>query len=151
MLLRALLPRGLWRQNARYFGRGDILAELLDEMSFAGKTYADVPHQRPFVTVNATDMQYGGRFEFTQDQFDHICSDLDRLPISRAVAASMAAPLVFSPPSSLPGRHLAEDFWRAGVRWFATTATSIDLSHSDGTGSTALRWWTLGVNWVFDR
>jgi NTE family protein len=96
-LRRALSPQGLWRQNARYFGRGDILAELLDEIAFAGKTYADLPHQRPLVTVNATDMQYGGRFEFTQDQFDHICSDLDRFPLSRAVAASMAAPLVFSP------------------------------------------------------
>jgi NTE family protein len=96
-LRRALLPRGLWRQNARYFGRGDILAELLDEMAFGGKTYADVPHRRPLVTVNATDMQYGGRFEFTQDQFDHICSDLDQFPVSRAVAASMAAPLIFSP------------------------------------------------------
>ncbi len=97
LLARGLSPRGLWRQGAARFGRGDILAELLDEQVFHGKTFGDIEHRRPLVRVNATDMEYGGRFEFTQDQFDHICSDLDRFPISRAVAASMAVPLVFSP------------------------------------------------------
>jgi NTE family protein len=94
---RALTPRGLWRQTSSHFGRGDIMQELLDEAVFHGKTFADLARQRPLVTLHATDMELGGRFEFTQDQFDLICSDLNALPLSRAVAATMAAPLIFSP------------------------------------------------------
>lgn len=94
---RALTPRGIWRQSSSHFGRGDILAEVLDEGIFHGRTFADLTRRRPLVTLHATDMQLGGRFEFTQDQFDQICSDLNAFPISRAVAATMAAPLVFSP------------------------------------------------------
>jgi NTE family protein len=52
---------------------------------------------RPFILINATDMALGERFEFTQGQFDLIHSDLSRYPISRAVAASSAFPVVLSP------------------------------------------------------
>jgi NTE family protein len=39
----------------------------------------------------------GERFEFTQGEFDRLCSDLNIFPLARAVAASMAVPVVFSP------------------------------------------------------
>lgn len=97
VLARTLSPRGLWRQTSRRFGRGDVLAELLDEHVFKGKTYGDVPRRRPMGIINATDLEFGGRFEFSQDQFDHVCADLDAFPVSRAVAASMAVPLLLSP------------------------------------------------------
>ena len=81
------------------YGRVDMLQELLDEVLFEGRTYAEISSQRrkPFVVVTATDMSLGARFEFTQDTFDLLCSDLDKLPIARAVAASSALPVVLSP------------------------------------------------------
>ncbi len=97
LLSRTLSPRGLWRQTSPRFGRSDILQELLDEKVFHGRTFAGVERQRPMGIINATDLEYGERFEFSQDQFDHLCSDLDSLPIARAVAASMTVPLVLSP------------------------------------------------------
>ncbi|HSD60201.1 MAG TPA: patatin-like phospholipase family protein, partial [Burkholderiales bacterium] len=81
------------------FGRVEILAEYLDEILYQGARYQamlDGPH-RPYVVLSATDMSLGARFEFTQDQFDFICSDLAEFPLARAVAASMAVPFVFSP------------------------------------------------------
>jgi NTE family protein len=42
-------------------------------------------------------MTLGDRFEFTQKQFDPICSDLADYPIARAVAASSAFPGLLSP------------------------------------------------------
>ena len=89
------LPRLL---SDRY-GRVDMMQELLDEVLFDGKTYAEISARRrkPFVIVSATDMSLGARFEFTQDTFDLLCSDLDKLPIARAVAASSALPVVLSP------------------------------------------------------
>lgn len=97
LLRRTVSPTGLWRQTSSTYGRGDLLQEVLDEEIFKGQRFVDVPRRRPMVYINATDMRHGQRFEFTQDQFDHLCSDLDLLPISRAVAASMAVPVILSP------------------------------------------------------
>jgi NTE family protein len=97
LVSRALSPTGLWRQTSSTFGRGDLLQEVLDEKIFEGKLFAQIPRQRPMVYINATDMRHGQRFEFTQDQFDHLCSNLDAFPVSRAVAASMAVPVLLSP------------------------------------------------------
>ncbi len=92
-------PRNLWRVQSQRFGRGDLLAEYLDERLFQGATFGDLSRalRKPYVILHASDMGTGARFEFTQDQFDFLCSDLDAVPLARAVAASSAAPLVLSP------------------------------------------------------
>jgi NTE family protein len=94
---RVLSPGGVWRQSSPTYGRGDLLQELLDEHVFRGRTFGSLPRRRPVVYVNATDMRFGDRFEFSQEQFHQLCSDLDRVPLARAVAASMAVPIVMSP------------------------------------------------------
>ncbi len=95
----ALSPRSLWRIQSPRFGRGDLLAEYLDERLFKGATFAELSRtpRKPFVTVYASDMSTGARFEFVQEQFDFLCGDLDGVSLARAVAASSAAPLVLSP------------------------------------------------------
>lgn len=47
--------------------------------------------------IHATDLNRGSDFQFTQDQFDPLCIDLSTLPLSRAVAASSAVPILFGP------------------------------------------------------
>ncbi|MCZ6829377.1 MAG: hypothetical protein O7F73_07295, partial [Gammaproteobacteria bacterium] len=44
-----------------------------------------------------TDLTTGNRFAFTQSTFDLICSDIDSYPVSRAVTASSAVPVLFNP------------------------------------------------------
>ncbi|SFM94046.1 NTE family protein [Formivibrio citricus] len=95
-------PTNLVRMTSPYFGRSDVTAEFLDQALFEGKTFADMEHAvrvqgRPFVVINATDIARTSRFEFTQDLFDLLCSDLGSYKVSRAVAASSAVPVVFSP------------------------------------------------------
>lgn len=99
LVARILSPGGLWRVQSSRFGRSDLLAELLDERLFKGATFSrlSAAPRKPFVILYATDMATGGRFEFVQDQFDYLCSDLDGVPLARAVAASSAAPIVLSP------------------------------------------------------
>jgi NTE family protein len=97
LIRRVLSPRGLWRQTSPRLGRSDILQEILDEEIFSKKTFGDIPMSRPMLFISATEMTHGERFEFSQDQFDFICSDLSSFPISRAVAASMSAPIILSP------------------------------------------------------
>ncbi len=76
-----------------------MAAEYYDHLLFKGATFADLTPQpkRPFLIVNATDLAIGGRFEFTQDQFDLLQSDLSSFHVARAVAASCAFPLYFAP------------------------------------------------------
>jgi len=94
-------PSNWFRLWSPYFGRTHIMAELLDEALFEGKTYDDVlrRQRRPYLNIHATDMATLSRFEFSQTQFDWICSDLSQLPIARASAASAALPLALSPIS----------------------------------------------------
>lgn len=105
---RLLNPLNWPRLLADDFGRSDLVAQLLDESLFGGATYADVVQRarRPFVTINATDMATGHRFEFIQEQFDLLCADLSPLPLARAVAASAAVPVLLS-PITLPN-HAAQ-------------------------------------------
>jgi NTE family protein len=90
-------PRRAWALSSMYYGRGDYLADYFDRVLFEGKTFDDLPRQRPFIRIGATDMIDGKRVEFTQDSFDDLCSELGPVPIARAVAASAAVPGVFSP------------------------------------------------------
>jgi NTE family protein len=92
-------PRNWLRLWSPYFGRAYIMAELLDEALFEGKTYGDLLSRksRPGLLIHASDMASLSRFEFMQPQFDLICSDLNQLPIAYASAASAALPLLLSP------------------------------------------------------
>ncbi len=94
-----LAPVNLVRASSLQFGRVDLVAEYLDDEIFDHATFGDLVTlgRRPFVMINASDMSLGTRFEFTQDQFDLLCSDLSSFPLARAVAASSAVPIVFSP------------------------------------------------------
>jgi NTE family protein len=99
-LLRAALnPRNWLRLLSPRFSRIDLATEYYDRRVFDGKTFADLlarPH-RPYIILNATEMDLGARFEFTQEQFDPICSDLQPMKIARAVAASSAFPILLTP------------------------------------------------------
>lgn len=80
------------------FGRSEIAAEFYDRILFHGATIGDMGRRPgPFVIINGTDITTGARFEFTQYQFDLLCSDVDQFPVSRAVAASSAVPAALTP------------------------------------------------------
>jgi NTE family protein len=99
LLLRTLAPWNQVRLASPKFSRSDLAAEYYDHLLFKGATFGDLSRQRgrPFLSVNATDLGSGARFEFTQDEFDLMRSDLSRFPISRAVAASSAFPVWLTP------------------------------------------------------
>ncbi|ERS91513.1 patatin-like phospholipase family protein, partial [Halomonas sp. PBN3] len=93
-----LSPVNLVRSWSPRFGRSDLVAEYLDDHLFHDADFADLQRQgRPFVLINASDLSLGTRFEFSQDQFDLLCSNLDAYPLSRAVAASSAVPIALTP------------------------------------------------------
>jgi NTE family protein len=81
-----------------FYTRADMASELYDEILFHHATFADmIKAHGPYVIINATEMTLGTRYQFTQDYADIICSDLSQLPVSRAVTASSAVPILFSP------------------------------------------------------
>lgn len=99
LVLRTLAPWNQIRFASPRFGRSDLAAEYYDELLFHGATFGDlaVHGGHPFLSINATDLASGARFEFTQDEFDLLRSDLSKFPLSRAVAASAALPVVLTP------------------------------------------------------
>ena len=94
-----LRPANLLRLPYIVLDRIDLAADYYDKAVFRDRTYRDLLSRgdRPFHVVNATNVALGERFEFTQDDFDLLGSDLATWPVGHAVAASSALPLVFSP------------------------------------------------------
>lgn len=99
LVLRVLSPVNWVRLASPTFDRIDMAAELYDEEVFEHKTFADLLSmpRKPYIVLNATDMTLGHRFEFTQDQFDLLCSDLGPVKVANGVAASSAFPGLLSP------------------------------------------------------
>jgi NTE family protein len=99
LLRRALSPVNWVRLMSSDFDRINLAAELYDDVVFEHKTFGDLlrPPKKPYIILNATDMTLGQRFEFTQDQFDLLCSDLSTVKVADAVAASSAFPGLLSP------------------------------------------------------
>jgi len=94
-----LNPANWFKLAGKSFGRSDLAAEYYNRHIFDGATYGAIADQRlrPFVMLNATDMTLGAQFQFIQDQFDLICSDLSGLQVARAVATSSAFPGLLTP------------------------------------------------------
>lgn len=92
-------PYNWWRLLSPRFSRIDLAAEYYDKHIFDGRTYEDLlkRRRRPYLIVNATEMDLGARFDFTQERFDPICSDLRSVTLGRAVAASSAFPVLLTP------------------------------------------------------
>jgi NTE family protein len=98
LLARTLSPgnwSALWSDG---WGRSEMAAQLYDEILFGNATFGDLmTRPGPTAMVTATDISTGSRLTFTQGDFDLICSDIAKVPLSRAAAASSAVPLVLSP------------------------------------------------------
>jgi NTE family protein len=70
----------------------------LDDNLFEHATYKSLLFQRrPLVWINASDIYDRTPFVFGRVIFGALCSDLANYPISAAVAASAAVPVVFAP------------------------------------------------------
>ena len=88
------IARGLsgGANGRKTFGR------FLNEALFRDATFGDLSRKSDIITwINAADVAHKTSFLFSPETFDALCSDLSKLPISEAVAASAAFPLVFSP------------------------------------------------------
>jgi NTE family protein len=82
-----------------YYGRSDMAADFYDRHLFDHATFEDLIKTggRPFLLINSTDMANGEQFSFSQNRFDLLSSDLSKVPLARAVAASSAVPLLLTP------------------------------------------------------
>ena len=91
-------PRNWGKLGSSTYSRSDLAAEYLDRTLFDHATFLDMARQRgASVIINATDLSRGAPFSFIGDQFASICSDLGSVPLARAVVASAAVPVLFSP------------------------------------------------------
>jgi NTE family protein len=98
LFYQTLKPSNGFRLMSGKFARGDLAAEYYDQYIFGGGTFGEIiALGGPLILVNATDIALGTYFTFSQETFDILCSDVSRLPLSRAVAASSSVPVILSP------------------------------------------------------
>ncbi len=84
-----------------------LFPKWLDDNLFNHATFRTLLlHRRPFIWINASDIYDRTPFVFGRVIFNALCSDLADYPISLAVAASAAVPVVFAPVviQGFPGR-----------------------------------------------
>lgn len=97
LIKRVLNPFNWWKFVGGSAGRSELAAEYYDEILFEGATYADLlSKQAPVAIATGTDISTGSRLAFYQNDFDLLCSDLNKVRLSRAAATSSAVPVVLS-------------------------------------------------------
>jgi NTE family protein len=98
LIRRTLLPWNLIGLMTPWLSRSDLAMRYYDKHIFEEATFGDLREAHgPRIHINATDLSSGNRITFNQEGFDVMCSDLDLLRISTAVAASSAVPMLLSP------------------------------------------------------
>jgi NTE family protein len=97
LLSRSLNPFNWWKFIGGTAGRSEMAAEYYDEILFNGATFGDLLDKpRPVAIATGTDISTGSRLAFFQNDFDMLCSDLNKVYLSRAAATSSAVPVVLS-------------------------------------------------------
>ena len=75
-----------------------LFPRWLDDNLYEGATFKTLLYQRrPYIWINASDIYDRTPFVFGPVLFGALCSDLANYPVSIAVAASAAVPVVFAP------------------------------------------------------
>lgn len=124
--LQLLNPANWARLVSSGFSRGDMAARYFDKHLFEGGTFGDIAARGgPALLINATDIVLGAQFSFSQTQFDWICSDLSKFPVSRAVAASSAVPVLFT---AITVRNYAGECGFKPPPWFVDALQSREVS-----------------------
>lgn len=102
------------------------LSQWLDKNLFDGKTFASLRHKdAPTVWITASDIYNRTPFHFTDDTFDALCSDLDKIRLADAVSASAAVPVAFA-PVVVSAKHKSCDY--RTPQWLKNTLTNPDVS-----------------------
>jgi NTE family protein len=94
---RTLNPFNWWKFIGGSAGRSELAAEYYDEILFEGATFGDLlGRPGPVAIATGTDISTGSRLAFFQNDFDLLCSDLNKVHLSRAAATSSAVPVALS-------------------------------------------------------
>ena len=104
------------------FHRIDVATKVYQDVLFGDATFENLLQQqrsedRPLIMANATELEIGSRFEWTQDQFDVICSDLSPMAVAHAVAASSDFPVAL--PPMIPKKYDASTCKYQAPSWLA--------------------------------
>jgi NTE family protein len=98
LLRRTLNPFNWWKFIGGSAGRSELAAEYYDEILFENATFGDLLDKPgPVAVATGTDLSTGSRLAFYQNDFDLLCSDLNKVRLSRAAATSSAVPVALSP------------------------------------------------------
>lgn len=93
---RWLDPAYWWHALVSGFDPTDMAITYYDKHVFKGKTFADIPSGRPYLSIGTSDLYSGEPVTFNQALFDSECLDPARLPLASVVSASAAMPVLYT-------------------------------------------------------
>lgn len=123
LIWRLLSPVNWVRMLSPRYSRSEVAARYYAGTVFDDATLGDL--SGPEIVINATDLGIGIPFEFSQRQFDFLCSDRSSFDLGRAVTASSAVPGLFAP---IPLRNYAGSCGFEPPPWFAEAKRGRDQS-----------------------
>lgn len=94
-LFKAFNPLNIARYYFTGYNRSAIMAEVFNEKLYNNKSLAELNPSRPKLIINATRLDTGARFAFTNQQLSQLSIDPARLRIADAVQSSAAFPGIF--------------------------------------------------------
>ena len=98
LLARSLNPFNWWQFIGGTAGHSGVRCRLLRRDSVRNATFGDLLAKAEGGGRGpGTDLSTGSRLAFFQNDFDLLCSDLNKVRLSRAAATSSAVPVVLSP------------------------------------------------------
>lgn len=101
LIWKIMKPTTLVQLMTPSYARGDVLRDFFDTELFKKARYGDLlidgsanrhVNGRPYLILNAMNMNSNGTFAFTQRSFNFLCADLAQFKLADAVAASAAYP-----------------------------------------------------------
>ena len=79
-------------------GRSEAMVSYLDSLLFSGHTVDELLDDTgPKVEISASDLASGKPFTFSAEGLGSICTDARSIPVARAITASSAVPVLYSP------------------------------------------------------
>lgn len=79
-------------------GRSEAMVSYLDDLLFSGHTIDELlDSSGPKIEISASDLASGHQFTFSTEGLSSICSDARSIPVARAITASSAVPVLYSP------------------------------------------------------
>lgn len=110
-------------------GRSEAMIRYLDKLLFNESKVSELLDDKgPLVEISASDLTSGAQFAFSRYDLNNICSDPASISVARAITATSAVPILYSP---VPLRNYADQCGDTGHDLTSLAENILSLSYDE--------------------